>query len=170
MSRSGLQYLETQGFAVDGTAVDIPTALDRRTEQVFLTGAGVAPGATAIAVGDWVALDASGSTDSARAISVVKAAAVGNGNTLVVGVALEAADSEGAKIKVVTRGYVERANVLGGTTLGTALVVDTTAGQAQAIAAGDLAPACGVALEAAPAVGPDADTCDVYVYSNFYTG
>jgi len=162
MSRSGLQYLETQGFAVDGTAVDIPTALDRRTEQVFLAGA-------AIAQGDWVALD-TGASDSARAITVVQAAAVANGNTLVVGVALEAAAAVGDKVKVCTRGYVERANVLGGTTLGTALVVDTTAGQAQAIAAGDLAPACGVALEAAPAVGPDADTCDVYVYSNFYTG
>ena len=106
--------------------------------------------------------------DSARAITVVQAAAAANGNHLVVGVAIESATAAGDKVKVVTRGYVEGAAVQGGTAAGLSLVVDATNGRADAAAAGDLAPPCGVTLEVA-AAGP-AHTCDVYVFSNAYTG
>jgi hypothetical protein len=161
MSRSGLQYLETTQEDVFGNTVDIPSALDRRTEQVFLAGG-------AIAQGDWVALDFS-AADSTRAITVVQAATAATGNPLVVGVAIESATAAGDKIKVVTRGYVEGAAVVGGTAGGTALVVDNSAaGRANAYDAADLAPPCGVTLETA-AAGP-AHTCDVYVFSNAYTG
>lgn len=160
MSRSGLQYLETTSEDVFGNVIDIPSALDRRTEQVFLAGG-------AIAQGQWVALDTL-AADSARAITVVQAANVAGGNGLVVGVAIEAAAAAGDKVKVVTRGYVEGASVTGGTAAGTPLVVDTTPGRADARAGADTAGPCGVTLEVA-AAGP-AHTCDVYVFSNCYTG
>ena len=153
MSRSGLQYLETTSEDVFGTSIDIPSALSRRTVETFLAGA-------AIAAGDWVALDISGASDSARAIQVVQATTAANGNALVIGVALEAAAAAGDKIEVVTRGYVEGANVTAATAAGAALVVDATAGRADAIVAADIAPPCGVTLEAAGG----GNTADVYVF------
>ena len=152
MSRSGLSYLEKTSEDVFGTSIDIPSALNRRTVEVFLAGA-------AIAAGDWVALDI-GEAGSARVIQVVQASTAANGNALVVGVALEAAAAAGAKLTVCTRGYVEGANVTAATAAGAALVVDATAGRADAIVAGDIAPPCGVSLETAGG----GNTADVYVY------
>jgi hypothetical protein len=64
----------------------------------------------------------------------------------------------------VVQGYVEGASVANAVAAaGISLVVDNTAaGQAVAIAAGDLAPACGVSLEAAAG-----NLCDVMVLKNF---
>lgn len=152
MSRSGLQYLEKTSEDVFGTSIDIPSALSRRTVETFLAGA-------AIVAGDWVALD-TGEAGSARAIQVVQATTATNGNALVVGVALEAAAAAGDKIEVVTRGYVEGANVTAATAAGAALVVDATAGRADATVAADIAPPCGVTLE----VAGGGNTADVYVY------
>ena len=152
MSRSGLQYLEKTSEDVFGTSIDIPSALSRRTVETFLAGA-------AIVAGDWVALDISES-DSARAIQVVQATTAAGGNSLVIGVALEAAAAAGDKIEVVTRGYVEGANVTAATAAGASLVVDATAGRADAAVAADIAPPCGVTLE----VAGGSNTADVYVY------
>jgi hypothetical protein len=150
MSRSGLSYLEKTSQDVFGSSIDIPAALDRRCVEVFLAGG-------TISAGDWVALD-TGETGSARAIQVIEAAAVATGNALVIGVALEAVVA-GEKVTVVTRGYVEGASVTTGVALGAPLVVDTTAGRADAAAAADVAPPCGVALELAAG-----NLADVYVY------
>lgn len=152
MSRSGLSYLEKTSEDVFGASVDVPSALNRRTVEILLAG-GV------IAAGDWVALDLS-EAGSARAIQVVQASTAANGNALVVGVALEAAAAAGDKIQVVTRGYVEGANVTAATAAGAALVVDATAGRADAIVAADIAPPCGVTLE----IAGGGNTADVYVY------
>lgn len=150
MSRSGLSYLEKTSKDVFGNSIDVPSALDRRCVEVFHAGGN-------ISAGDWVALDVSES-DSARVIQVVEAAAVANGNALTVGVAIETVLS-GEKVQVVTRGYVEGANVTTGVAAGSPLVVDATGGRADAIAAGDLAPPCGVTLELAAA-----NQADCFVY------
>jgi len=150
MSRSGLSYLEKTSQDVFGASVDVPAALDRRCVEVFLAGGN-------IDAGDWVALD-TGETGSARAIQVIEAAAVALGNALTIGVSLDTVVS-GEKVRVVTRGYVEGAKVTTGVALGTPLVVDTTAGRADAAVAADIAPPCGVTLELAAA-----NLADVYVY------
>ena len=140
-----LQFLSQGGNAAD---------LAKRTVEVFISGG-------AFSAGDWVMLNTS-SSDSDRVATCIKAStSFSTGNPLVVGVALEAATAAGQKIKVVTRGYVEGANVATAVNAaGLALVVDgTAAGRAVAIEATDLCSACGVSLEAA-----SSNTCDVFVY------
>jgi len=152
MGRSGLSYLEKTSQDVFGTTIDTPAALDRRTVKRFHCSA-------AVTIGDWVALD-TGQNGSARSITVTEAAAVANGNPLVVGVAITTGVA-GGQLDVVTRGYVEGASVANAVAAaGVSLVVDNTAaGQAVAIVAGDLAPPCGVSLEAAAG-----NFADVFVY------
>ena len=128
----------------------------RRQVETFLAGG-------AIAAGDWVAFDTS-KTGADRVLNVIEAVGGATGTGLTCGVALEAATA-GARVNVVVAGYAEGASVANAVAAaGVALVVDNTApdGQAVAIAAGDLAPACGVSLEAAAG-----NLCDVWVYKNF---
>jgi len=147
-----IQYLEGTDSA--GTPLD-GTQMHRRQTETFLAGG-------AIAKGDWVALDTS-KNHAERVLYVTEAAAVANGNALVVGVALGAA-ATGEKVRVVVSGYAEGASVANAVAAaGVALVVDNTAaGQAVAIVAGDLAPACGVSLEAA-----SGNLADVFVFKQF---
>ena len=127
----------------------------RRQVETFLAGG-------AIAAGDWVAFDTT-KTGADRVLTVIEAVGGGTGTGLTCGVALEAATA-GARVNVVVAGYVEGASVANAVAAaGISLVVDATAaGQAVAIAAGDLAPACGVSLEAAAG-----NLCDVWVFKNF---
>jgi len=137
-------------FLDAGTAQD---TADKRTIKTFLSGA-------AITAKDWVQLDTS-KTDSDRVLYAIQAdTSFSTGNPLVVGVALDSATAAGQRVRVVTRGYVEGANVASAVSAaGTALVVDNTAaGRAVAIAASDTCAPCGVTLEAA-----SSNTCDVFV-------
>lgn len=146
-----LQKLDVQA---DGFG---PSTSHRRELETFLAG-GV------IGAGDWVQFNTSAS-DANRVLSVIEAvASFTNGNPLVCGVALEAAAAAGQPIRVVVAGYAEGANVDNGVAAaGVALVVDGTgAGIANALAASDTCPPCGVSLEAA-----SGGKCDVWVYKRF---
>ncbi len=128
---------------------------NRRQTETFLAGG-------AITAGDWVALDTT-QTGADRMLFVIEAVGGATGTGLVVGVATQTVIA-GDRVKVVVQGYVEGASVANAVAAaGISLVVDNTAaGQAVAIAAGDLAPACGVSLEAAAG-----NLCDVMVLKNF---
>ncbi len=128
---------------------------NRRQTEDFLAGG-------AITAGDWVALDTT-KTGADRLLYVIEAVGGATGTGLVVGVATQTVIA-GDRVKVVVQGYVEGASVANAVAAaGISLVVDNTAaGQAVAIAAGDLAPACGVSLEAAAG-----NLCDVMVLKNF---
>ena len=147
MATSSLIQLLTAGEAGDTS--------NRRQIETFLANG-------TIAAGDWVMLDTS-KTDADRVLFVIEATAVANGNALVIGVATEAA-AAGDQVRVVISGYAEGASVANAVAAANvALVVDNTAaGQAVAIAAGDLAPACGVSLEAAAG-----GKADVWVFKRF---
>jgi len=129
--------------------------MNRRQVETFIANG-------AIAAGDWVQLDNS-KTDADRTLFVKEAAATADGNALVIGVATEAA-AAGDQVRVVVSGYAEGASVDNAVNAaGLALVVDNTAaGKANAIAASDKAPACGVSLEAA-----SGHLCDVWVFKRF---
>ena len=147
-----LQYLDSKdsaGVAFGGKE------MHRRQVETFLAGG-------AISAGDWVAIDAT-KTGAERVLFVTEAAAVANGNGLVIGVATKTVAS-GALVEFVVSGYAEGASVDNAVAgAGVALVVDNTAaGRAVAIVAGDLAPACGVSLEAAAG-----NLADVMVYKRF---
>lgn len=144
------------------TSVATPDVSNRRTVEVFLTGG-------TVAVGDWVQFDTS-KTGAARVLTVIEATgATATGNPLVVGVCIGSAETDGSltngsKVFVVTSGYCEGANVDNGVAAaGVALVVDNTgAGIANAYAAADTAPICGVSLGAAAG-----GKADVWVLTNF---
>ena len=151
-----IQYLPNTATSELGGSVAIKTQSNRRQIESF-TANGV------IAVGDWVAFDTA-VTDAARMSTVIAAAVVALGNQLVCGVAITAAVA-GDIVQVVVRGYVEGVNVAAGTASGVGLVVGIGAsGRARVIVAADIAPACGVTLEAADAV---LNTCDVWVRKAF---
>lgn len=115
-----------------------------------------------IAIGDWVQFD-NNKLGPERVIYVASSGNQANGNSLVVGVALDTAVAGTAsRVRVVVSGYVEGAKVTALVALGMPLVVDANAPTADLMAAGDIAPACGVTLEAG--VG---GTCDVWVYKQF---
>lgn len=156
---TNIQYLENTGKDELGATVSIKTASDRRQIETFLAGA-------AITAGDWVQFDTT-AVDAGRVLTVIQAGAgFALGNPLVCGVALTAATAAGQKVDVVVAGYVELANVAAAVgAAGLALVVDNTAGPGRAVAIqpGDIAPACGVSLEAA-GLG---NTCDVWVIKQF---
>ena len=143
------------------SVVATPDVSNRRQVETFIAGA-------TVATGDWVAFETS-KTGAERMLFVVPAATVATGNPLVVGVLLGSAESTGAltsgsKVNVIISGYAENAKVDNAVAAaGVALVVDNTgAGIANAVAAADTAPMCGVSLEAAAA-----GRCDVLVLKNF---
>lgn len=165
--------IQQLGVAADGFG---SSTSNRRQVETFLTTLtnGAAPAVPpvfvniSLAAGEWVALD-SGKTGSDRVLYVEQAAAVGSGNTLVVGVvaktvtaSLAGGQSIDVPVEVVVAGYAENARVTTATATDIALVVDTTAGRADPIVAADLAPACGVTLEVAAA-----NVADVWVFKRF---
>jgi len=151
MSRSGLQYLEKTSQDVFGNAIDIPTALDRRTVQRYHCNG-------TVAAGDFVMLDLA-QADSARVVTVVVGTIVALGNALTVGVALEAGTA-GSQINVCTRGYVENAAVATGTGVGVPVVMGVgAAGRARAKVAADIATPAAVVLTLAAG-----NVADVYVF------
>lgn len=150
-----IQFLGDGITTPTGAAGDV---INRRQVETFIAGG-------AITAGDWVQFDTA-AADADRVLTVIQGtAAFANGNPLICGVAL-ATVAAGEQVNVVVAGYAEGANVAAAVNAaGIALVVDnTSAGRAVAIAAGDLAPACGVSLEAAANPG---DTCDVWVFKQF---
>ena len=147
-----LQHLPMLGNATPFT--DVSESNRRQVETFLSTGN--------IAIGDWVQLD-NNKTGPERVIYVASSGNQANGNSLVCGVALDAATTGiESRVRVVVAGYVEGAKVTALVALGMPLVVDANAPTADLMAAGDIAPACGVTLEAG--VG---GTCDVWVYKNF---
>lgn len=130
----------------------------RRQVESFLTtltNGGGAPATISLTAGTWVAFN-SAATGSDKVLKVLTAANVAAGNTLVVGVVLEtvsalldAGASLEVTVKVVTSGFVSVAAVTTGVAAGSRLVIDTTAGRADAAAAGEIP--CGVALTLAAA-------------------
>lgn len=136
-----IQYLETVD-AVTGAQLG-PSPSNRRQIETFIAGG-------TVAVGDWVALDAT-KTGATKAVTVIKAGAAANGNPLVVGVCIGSAESTGAltvgsSVNVVVAGYVASANTNGAPAAGQPLVVQTVAGAADAAGAGITAPPCGAVL------------------------
>jgi hypothetical protein len=148
----------TTGSPGSYTAVATPDVSNRRQVETFIAGA-------TVVVGDWLMFDTS-ATGAARVLTVIQATNVALGNSLVVGVCLGSAETDGSltagsKINVVISGYVEGANVDGAVVAGSPLVVDTTAGRGQVGVTGDIA-FCGVALEA-----DVANKAAVWVYKRF---
>jgi hypothetical protein len=141
---AGTQLLDT------GAGV---TTMARSDYQTFISG-GV------ITAGDWVALDLT-KTGSDRALYVIAAAAVTDGNPRVVGVCPAGATAAGQQVRVCIGGYVEGARVTTGVSSGVALTVDTTAGRADLAVAADTF-TCGVTLEASAS-----NLCDVFVFRRF---
>lgn len=152
----------------DGFGASTSNRQQVETFITTLTNGGGAPATISLAAGEWVAFD-SGKTGADRVLFVEQAGVVAGGNPLVVGVVrktvsalLDAGASIDVPVEVVVAGYAENARVTTATATDIALVVDATAGRADPIVAGDLAPACGVTLEVAAA-----NVADVWVYKRF---
>lgn len=143
---------------LDGKAADVGTS-NRRIVETFLCGS-TAVG-TPIAAGDWVAFEAA-ATDGLESITVIKAGLNAAGNPLVCGVALEAGTAVGARIQVVTRGYVADAAVTTGVPAGS-LAVDASAGRAEQYdTTNHSAPVCGVSLATASGNKADVIVCGTF--------
>lgn len=147
-----LQWLE--GFASQGLTDDQAS----RLRQERLTFKAECSGST----GDWVQFY-TGENNSDRAIvastSSIQLGDAGLGNALVFGVSCESMTS-GSLFEVCISGYFPQANVATAVTASQPLVCDATSGgRAVAIAAADLAPSVGVALENAAG-----NECDVIVF------
>lgn len=95
------------------------SASNRSTYEQYIAGA-------AITKGDFVMLDTS-ATGADRALVVIQSAGV---DAQVVGVAVTAATAAGDRVKVITAGYVEGANVASATTIGQSLYLSSVAGRA----------------------------------------
>lgn len=158
-----IQYLEeTQVTGLGGTVTVGASTSNRSQTETFVAGG-------TITVGQWVQFDTSASGASIVATVIPASAATATGNPLVCGVCIGSADSSGLltaghKVTVVVSGFVGAANVDAAVAAaGVALVVDNTgAGIANAYAAADLAPACGVSLGASAA-----GKAPVWVYKQF---
>lgn len=160
--------LQQLGPTADGFGASTSNRRQIETFLTTLTNGGGAAATISLAAGEWVAVD-TGKTGADRMLFVGQAAVVANGNTLVIGVVaktvsalLEPGISLDVPVEVVVSGYAENARVTTAVATDIALVVDTTAGRADAIAAGDLAPACGVTLEVAAL-----NVADVWVFKRF---
>jgi hypothetical protein len=135
---------------------------NRREIETFL-------GSSTFAAKDWVALDRT-KTDADRCLYVTPVSGAVNAFD-VIGVALDACTAAGNKVRVVTSGYVEGANVQTGTPAGAALYVSgALLGRATCIAETIIAATafsgsagfCGVSLEAAAS-----NVADVRVIKRF---
>jgi hypothetical protein len=140
--------------------VTTPDVSNRRQIETFIAGA-------TVAVGDWVAFDTS-KTGALRVLTVIPAANVALGNSLVVGVLLSSAETDGtltagSKVNVIVAGYAEKAKVVAGVAAaGVPLVVVASTPSAEANVAANISGPCGVSLAASAAgVAP------VWVYKQF---
>jgi hypothetical protein len=164
-----IQSLEGTAFESSKTVPGSYTAIqpqdvsNRRQVETFIAGA-------TVVAGDWLQFDTS-ATGANRVLTVIQASANGLGNPLVVGVCLGSAESDGSltlgsKINVIVAGYAEKANCAVATVnaAGIALTVEAAgAGQAVAMAAADVGPACGVSLATASA----GNVAPVWVFKRF---
>jgi len=141
---------------------------NRRQVESFLYVVPAGSGTHTLDAGNWMAFD-SGKTGADRVLYVEQAAAVTNGNPLVVGVLRDdisveqiSGVTQDITVHVVVAGYIAGVKTTGSVATDIALVVDTTAGTGSAAAATDLTNACGVTL------GPEADgVAPVWVYKSF---
>ena len=141
---------------------------NRRQVESFLYVVPAGSGTHTLDAGNWMAFD-SGKTGADRVLYVEQAAAVTNGNPLVVGVLRDDISVEqitgvtqDITVHVVVAGYVDGVKTTGSVATDIALVVDTTAGTGSAAAATDLTNACGVTL------GPESSgVAPVWVYKSF---
>jgi hypothetical protein len=138
---AGTQLLDTSASV---------TSQSRADYMSFLSGG-------AITAGDWVALDLT-KTGSDRALYVITAAAVTDGNSRVIGVCPAGATAAGQRVRVCVAGYCEGARVTTAVGAGVPLTVDTTAGRADLVVAADTH-VCGVSLEIAAS-----NLADVFVF------
>ena len=145
------------------------TSHRRQTESFLITLAngGGAPATISIAPGTWVSFDATKAAADKMLYVRPSGTTPAAGSTHVVGVVAEGADALidaggtlDVRIEVVISGYVQEAAVTTGVAAGAALVVDTTAGRADAAAAGEIP--CGVALTLAAG-----NVAEVLVIKNF---
>jgi hypothetical protein len=167
-----IQRLDSTALVASSTVpggydvVTTPDVSNRRQVETFIAGA-------TVVVGDWLQFDTS-ATGANRVLTVIQAGANGTGNPLVVGVCLGSAETDGtltvgSKINVIVAGYSEKTNCAfgGGSPVnaaGIALTVGAAgAGQAVAIGAGQIGPACGVSLATASV----ANVAPVWVYKQF---
>jgi hypothetical protein len=139
---------------VAGTVGSTDTTMDRSQSEWFIAGA-------AIALGDWVAFDATQTAIPDRVLVVLPCANVALGNALTVGVA-KAAAASGARVQVVISGVVSKAKVVAGVAAaGVPLAIVANTVSAEANVAANIAPPCGVSLEASAA---GFAACWVYKY------
>lgn len=126
---------------------------NRSVVETFIAGG-------TIAVGDWVSFRTA-STGTDRILTVIEAAAVALGNTLVCGVALTAA-TVGQTVEVCVGGYAIANCEAGVGAAGISLIVVAAAGSAEGNVAANTGIPCGVSLGAVAA-----GLAPVWVYSNF---
>lgn len=141
---------------VSGTVGSTSSTMNRSQTEWFLAG-------SAIAAGDWVALDTAQTAVADRLLFVVPAANVALGNCKVVGVALAAQATTGGRVQVVVAGLATAAKVDAAVAAaGVPLVIVAASPSAEANVAANIASACGVSLAASAAgVAP------VWVYKQF---
>ena len=143
---------------VSGTVGSVSNTIDRSQSEWFLT-------ASAISIGDWVQFDVAlaGLSTTDRVLFVKSAAIVATGNPLTCGVALTSTPATGGRVQVVIGGLAPVAKVAAGTAQGAPLSSATAViATATTNVAANIAPICGVALEAeAAGVAP------VWVIKNF---
>tara|TARA_R100000655_G_scaffold30871_3_gene62012 strand:+ start:1105 stop:1560 length:456 start_codon:yes stop_codon:yes gene_type:complete len=118
-----------------------------------------------IAAGDWVDLDAAGSTTGADRVDGV---VPGTGCGLCIGVALEAASAASAgdppnMVRVCVSGYVEGAKTDGSAAIPGDTLVPQSSAAVQKAAPTNTNPAVAIALES----DESGTTCDVYVIRRF---
>lgn len=131
---------------VAGTVGSTVGTMDRAQTEWFQTS-------SAIAAGDWVQFDVAlaGLSLADRVLFVKTAALTALGNPLTCGVALSAVTGTAAapkRVQVVVGGLVSSAKVAAATAQGAPLCVVAAAGTGLTNVAANIAPVCGVALEA----------------------
>lgn len=163
------RLLQRLDFAADTAGTSIG-ASDRRQVEDFRLKIPNGVGTFTLDAGSWMQFDTAQTGADRTLVAAEAANTFATGNPLVIGVLLDAvsetrtATDRYIRVRVIVAGYAEQAKVDNAVAAaGTALVVDATAaGGTNAIAAADLAPACGVALEAAAG-----NRADVWVLKNF---
>ena len=131
---------------VTGTVGSTTSTMDRAQTETFLTS-------SAVAAGDWVQFDVAlaGLSLADRVLFVKTATLLALGNPLVCGVALKAVTGTAAapaRVQVVVAGLAPSARVAAATAQGAPLAVVAAAGTGLTNVAANIAPVCGIALEA----------------------
>lgn len=163
------RLLQRLDFAADTTGSSIG-ASDRRQVENFRVKIPSGSGTFTVDAGAWMQFDTAQTGADRTLVAVEAVDTFTTGNPLVIGVLLDAvsetrtASDRYIQVRIIVAGYAEQAKVDNAVNAaGIAVVVDDTAvGGANALAAADIAPACGVSLE--QAVG---NRADVWVLKNF---